>query len=79
MHEAACLEAPVYNCKYQTSRSYRQLRNVPNKNGFPYANVLAHFDEMSRMMVRKANIRVRMSPFQDIEEDNTPKSDQEYV
>ena len=54
---------------YQTSRLWRLVRNVPDKNGFPYANVLALFGETSQTTRKEVNVKVWMSPLQLSEQD----------
>ena len=53
--------------------------NVPNKNGFPYANVLVGIGETSQTAGKVANIRVWISTFEDTNDDSTPKADLEYM
>ena len=69
----------MHTCMYQTSRSRRLFRNVPDKNGFPYANVLTRFSEISQTTGKEVNVKVWMSPLQLSEEDNTPKGDTECM
>ena len=64
---------------YQTSRSWRLFRNVPDKNSFIYANVLERFGEISQMAGKKVNVKVWMSPFQCSEEDSTLKGNVECM
>ena len=43
---------------YQTSRSWHLFRNVPDKNGYSYLNVLARFGKTSQTAVAKNNWRL---------------------
>ena len=64
---------------YQTSRSWCLFRNVLDKNGFPYANVLACFVEISQTTGKEVNVKVWISPFQRSEEDSALKADTEHI
>ena len=55
--------------QYQMSQSWRLFRNVPDKNGFPYANVLACFGEIRQTAGKEVSNKVWMSPFQRSEQD----------
>ena len=54
-------------------------RNVRNKNGFLYANVLACIDETSQTAWKIANIRGWIGAFEDTNDDSIPKADLEYM
>ena len=61
------------------SWSWRLFRNVPNKIGFPYANVLVCFSETSQTASKKANIKVWMSTFQGIKDKSKLKTEPVYM
>ena len=65
--------------KYQMSQSWHLLRNVHNKNGCSYLNVLVRFGETSQTAAAKNNWRLWIGLFQCIEDGSAPKANAVHV